>query len=129
MTHVAKVIKFEHLERSSKKDMATIIRLNLQIYFFAIFFIVLIFGNLAYIFEYKHPHFANIPLSMLWVLESLSGSSISMTVPETYPGIIIFMIVKFFSFILLGFLIYIMGNIIFYVLLGKKTHQSINYKL
>lgn len=123
---LAKVTRFEHLERPSRNDTAAIIRLNLQIYFVALIFIVLILGNLAYVFEHNHPHFENIPLSMLWILESLLGGSISTTVPETYAGIIIFMIARFFSFVLLGFLIHIVGNIISHVLLGKKTNRAID---
>lgn len=120
---LAKVHRFEHLERPSKKDTAAIIRLNLQIYFFAIVFAVVVLGSLAYIFEHNHPHFENIPLSMLWILESLLGGSITAIMPETYGGIAVFMVARFMSFILLGFLIHIIGNIISHLLLGKKSAQ------
>lgn len=123
---LAKVTRLEHLERPSRNDTAAIIRLNLQIYFVSLIFVVLILGNLAYVFEHNHPRFENIPLSMLWIFESLLGGSISTTVPTTYAGIIIFMIARFFSFVLLGFLIHIIGNIISYVLLGKKTNPAID---
>jgi len=123
---LAKVTRFEHLERPSKKDTGAIIRINLQIYFLAIIFAVVILGTLAYTFEHGHPHFENIPLSMLWVLESLLGGSISGVVPETYAGIAIFMLARFLSFVLLGFLIHIIGNIVSHLLLGKKADKPVN---
>lgn len=126
MMRLAKVVRFEHLEKHSKEDKVAIIRLNLQIYLFTLIFTVIILGTLVYIFEHNTPHFENIPLSMLWVLEALLGGSISTTVPQTYAGIVIFMIARFISYILLGFMIHIIGNIISHVLLGKKTNRVID---
>jgi len=123
---LAKVHRFEHLERPSKEDTAAIIRLNLQIYFFAIVFTVVVLGSLAYVFEHSHSHFENIPLSMLWILESLLGGSITAIMPETYGGIAVFMVARFMSFILLGFLIHIIGNIVSHILIGKKTNRAID---
>ena len=120
---LAKITRLEHLERPSRKDIAAVIRLNLQIYFITIIFTVVILGNLAYIFEHDSSHFKNIPLSMLWILESLLGGSISTTVPQTYAGIIIFMVARFISLVLLGFLIHIIGNVISHVLLGRKSNR------
>jgi len=123
---LAKITHFEHLKKPSHKDTGAIVKLNLQIYFFALVFTVVILGNLAYVFEHNSPHFENIPLSMLWVFESLLGGSISTIVPQTYPGIIIFMIARLISFALLGFLVHIIGNIISHVLLGKKAPNTSN---
>ncbi len=126
MVRLAKVVRFEHLERHSKDEKAAIIRLNLQIYFFTLVFTVIILGALVYIFEHDNPKFNNIPLSMLWIFESLLGGSISTTTPQTYAGIGVFIVARFISYILLGFLINIIGTIISHILLGKKTTRPIN---
>jgi len=117
---LAKVTRLEKIKKPSKKDSGAIIKLDLQIYFLTILFTVIILGNMAYIFEHSHPHFESIPLSMLFVLESLLGGSISNIYPETYAGMIVFMITRFISFILLGFLIHIIGSIVSHVLFGTK---------
>jgi len=122
---ITKATRLGRLKKPSKDDTAAIIRLDLQIYFLAIIFTVAILGTLTYAFEHDHAHFENIPLSMLWVFESLLGGSISGIVPETYGGITIFMIARFISFVLLGFMIQIIGNIISYLLIGKKTNKTI----
>ena len=126
---LAKVVRFEHLEKHSQEDKLAIIRLNLKIYFLTLVFTVTILGTLVYIFEHSHQHFENIPLSMLWILEALLGGSISTTTHQTYAGIVIFMIARFISYILLGFLIHIIGNIVSHVLLGKKTNHAIDGQL
>ncbi len=122
---LTKITRIRHIGRPSKEDAKSIIRINLQIYLLAIIFIITILGNFVYIFEHNNPYFQNIPLSMLWILESLLGGSISSAGPQTYAGIIIFMIARFFSYILLGFLIHIISGIISYILIGKKTNGSI----
>ena len=121
MVRMAKVVRFEHLERHAKDDKVAIIKLNLQIYFITLLFTVTILGTLVYLFESINPRFDNIPLSMLWVLETLLGGSISGVVPQTYPGIAIFIVARFISYILLGFLIHIIGTVISHVLLGKAA--------
>lgn len=125
MIRLAKVVRFEHLQRHSTDDKTAIIRLNLQIYFFTLIFAVTILGSLVYIFEEGNPKFENIPLSMFWVLETLLGGSISGVVPQTYAGIGVFMTARFISYILLGFLIHIIGTVIAHILLGKKTNRAI----
>lgn len=122
-----KVARLEHLEKRSQTDALAVIRLNLEIYTIAFILAVTILGNLAYIFEHNQPSFSNIPISMLWVLEAVLGGSISTTIPQTYAGIIIFMIARFISFILLGFLIHIVGGFLSHFLLGvKKNTRSID---
>ncbi|MEK7176961.1 MAG: ion transporter [Patescibacteria group bacterium] len=123
MIRLAKVVRFEHLERQSAEDKSAILRLNIQIYFSALIFTITTLGTLVYVFEHGHPNFENIPLSMLWILEALLGGSISTTMPQTYAGIIIFMVARFVSFILLGFLIHIIGTAVSHLLLGKKTDR------
>jgi hypothetical protein len=64
---------------------------------------------------------------MFWILETLLDGSISNTTPQTYAGITIFMVARFISYILLGFLIHIVGTIVSHVLLGKVTkHTSVD---
>ena len=85
-----KIMRLKRLKKPPKKAMIAIIRFDLQIYFLAVLCAVTILGCFAYIFEHNHPHFENIPLSMLWVLETLLGGAISNTTPQTYAGIFIF---------------------------------------
>ncbi len=123
ITRMAKLTRFEHLEKETERVHNMVDTFNLQMYFLATFVAVLILGNLAYIFEHGHPHFENIPLSMLWVLESILGGSITTVVPETYGGIAIMMTARFTGFVLLGFLIHTIGDIASQMLLGKKWHK------
>jgi voltage-gated potassium channel len=125
MVRLAKVVRFEHLERHSKDDRAAIIKLNLQIYFWTLVFTVTILGTLMYIFEEGNPRFESIPLSMLWTLENLFDGSISGVTPQSYAGIATFIAARFISYILLGFLIHIIGTLISHVLLGKKTSRPV----
>lgn len=118
---LAKISHIKHLEHPSSKDTKAVIKLNTQIYITTLVVTVLILGNLIYIFEIGNPQFHNIPMSMLWVFESILGGSISSAIPQTYPGIIIFMIARFMGFILLGLLVHIIGNIASHLLLGTKT--------
>ena len=119
-----KMVRLKRLKKGSSKNMLAIIRFDIQIYLLAVLCAITILGSFAYIFEHDHPAFANIPLSMLWVLETLLGGAISKTTPQTYIGIAIFMIARFVSFILLGFLIRIIGDIVTYFLLGKKSYRG-----
>jgi voltage-gated potassium channel len=121
---LAKVTRFEHMGKSIQNVEHTIIRMNLQIYFLTLLVVVIVLGNLAYIFEHTHEHFQNIPLSMLWVLESILGGSITTVVPETYGGIAVMMTARFVGFILLGFMVHIVGNIAAHMLLGEKIARE-----
>jgi voltage-gated potassium channel len=121
---LAKVARFEHVGKSIQNVEHAIIRMNLQIYFLTLLIVVIVLGNLIYIFEHTHPHFQNIPLSMLWVLESILGGSISTVVPETYGGIGVMMVARFIGFILLGFMVHIVGNIAAHMLLGEKIARE-----
>lgn len=123
---VAKMVHIENTSRHSSKERSEVIRLNIQIYALSFGLSVVLLGSLAYIFEHGNPEFANIPLSMLWVLETLLGGSISSVVPQTYGGIITFMIGRFIGYILLGFLIHIVGSVISHVLLGNKEKIALN---
>ncbi len=118
---LAKISHIKHLDRPSPKDSRAVIKLNTQIYITTLVVTVLILGNLIYIFEIGNVQFSNIPISMLWVFESILGGSISSAIPQTYPGIIIFMIARFMGFVLLGLLVHIVGNIASHLLLGTKT--------
>ncbi len=126
MIRLAKVVRFDHLEKTSRSDRSAIIRLNFQIYLATLIFTITILGSLVYVFEHGHPGFENIPLSMLWVLESLLGGSISNVIPDTYPGIFIFMIARFISLVMLGFMIHIIGNVVSHFLLGKETRHTLD---
>lgn len=119
-----KIMRLKRLKKVSKRNMLALIRFDIQIYLLAVMCAITILGCFAYIFEHNHPSFANIPLSMLWVLETLLGGAISKTTPQTYIGIAIFMLARFVSFILLGFLIRIISDIVNYFLLGKKSYRG-----
>jgi voltage-gated potassium channel len=122
---LVKVARFEHMHVPTQHIERATNGLNLQIYFLALFVVVFILGNFAYIFEHNHPHFDNIPLSMLWVLESILGGSISTVVPETYGGIAVMMLARFTGFILLGFIVHIVGRIALQTLLGKEKQSDL----
>jgi voltage-gated potassium channel len=120
IVRLAKVTRIEHTSTPGQRIQHHLQGVNLQIYFLTLFVIVVLLGNLAYIFEHAHAHFQNIPLSMLWVLESILGGSITTVVPETYGGIAVMMVARFVGFILLGFMVHIVGDIASQVLLGKE---------
>lgn len=121
---VAKKIQLDHATKKNKNDRRSVIILNLQIYALSVILSVVILGTLMHTFESGNPSFESIPLSMLWVLETLLGGSISAVVPQTYAGVATFMVGRFIGYILLGFLIHIVGNVISHVLLGDKEDSG-----
>lgn len=126
---VLRVAKMVHIANSSAhpaKDRREVIGLNIQIYATTVGLAVLLLGSLVYIFEHGNPDFENMFLSMLWVLETILGGSISGVVPQTYAGVGVFMVGRFIGFILLGFLIHIVGSVISHILLGNKEKIALN---
>jgi voltage-gated potassium channel len=117
---IAKKMHMDHTTKKSKDDRRSVIILNIQIYALTVALSVVILGTLVHTFEQGNPDFESIPLSMLWVFETLLGGSISGIAPQTYAGVATFMAGRFIGFILLGFLIHIVGNVISHVLLGDK---------
>jgi voltage-gated potassium channel len=117
---VAKKLQLDHTAKKTKKDRRSVIVLNIQIYALTVALAVVILGTIVHTFEVGNPDFESIPLSMLWVLETLLGGSISGITPQTHAGVATFMVGRFIGYILLGFLIHIVGNVISHVLLGDK---------
>lgn len=112
-------------ERSKRvHDVESLYRINVGIYCMAVIATLIGLGTAIYVVEGYTDAFASIPLGMLWALEIMVDSS-SAEIPQTVWGGVIETIGRFTSFVLLGFLIHIVGGYINTLLLGsKRTHRK-----
>lgn len=112
-------------ERSKRvHDVETLYRINVGIYCLAVVGVLIALGAAMYVFEGHEGAFASIPLGMLWTLEIMVDSS-SAAIPQTTAGAAIETFGRFMSFVLLGFLIHIIGGFVNSLLLGtKKSHRT-----
>lgn len=94
--------------------------LNLEIYFLALGSAVLFLASVYYVAEGHQLAFATMPLSILWILETLFGGSISRALPETIMGELISVLTRFVGTVLFGFLIAVVGNYIVRFLFGTE---------
>lgn len=118
---ITKIARHKGLRQKGEIDsFKDVSRMNILIYFVALMFGVVILSSLLYIFESSNPGFESIPKAMLWVLEViLGGAKLSSVVPETVAGTIIGIVTRFFSLVLLGVLISVIGVTLKEFLLGK----------
>lgn len=105
-TRVLRILRFLRIVRLSKlarlgkervKDIenyADLYRMNLKIYFFALFSTVVIFGSLLYIFEGHQAGAASIPFGMIWAAKVIMGG-VAQFMPTTIWGDITIIITRF----------------------------------
>lgn len=105
-------------------DVESLYRINVGIYCLAVLSILIGLGTAMYVAEGHTDAFASIPLGMLWALEIMVDSN-GAAKPYSIAGATIETLGRFMSFVLLGFLIHIVGGYVNTLLLGtKKSHRS-----
>lgn len=120
---LAKIARMSLTHRDVEED-GQLYGINAKIYFFAAISSVVILGCLIYSVEHVHPEFANIPLSMLWVLRVLLDVDVAF--PYSALGMGIFYFVRFVSFVLLGLLIHVIGTSLNSFLLGERQQGKMD---
>ena len=123
MIRLAKVARFGNQRRRDLEEYRDIYRLNVGIYFFALFCAVVLFGTLIYIAEGDNPLFTSIPSAMLWALKPLLGG-VAQSEPFTVLGQIIAILARFVGLILFGLLIAIVGNSVKRLMFGSKDIEA-----
>jgi len=120
MVRLAKVARFGTEKRRDLEEYSDIYRLNIGIYFFALFSTVILFGTLMYIVEGSNPTFSSIPSAMLWALKPLLGG-VAQEMPATVFGEIVAILARFTGLILFGLLIAIIGSSVKKLMFGTKN--------
>ncbi|MCK5084795.1 MAG: ion transporter [Candidatus Pacebacteria bacterium] len=119
---MVRLVKMVRVKSGASNIQHDVDKLTSQIYLFALFSSILLFGTLIYFVEGTNPAFANIPLGMLWAAKLTLGG-ISQTLPETVWGEIISVGARFVGLLLFGFLIHIVGKFFEKILLGATLEE------
>ena len=119
MTRLAKIARMRKKKHIDPEDYATLYKLNIRIYFFALIAVTVILGTLIYLIEGQYQYFTNIPQGMLWAAEIVLGG-IPIEKPATQLGQILTVIARFIGLALFGLLINVMGTGLKKLLFGSK---------
>ncbi len=98
--------------------------LTLEIYFLALGSAVLVLASAYYMIEGHQPAFGTMPLSILWIVETLFGGSISHALPETVAGEIVSVVTRFVGAVLFGFLLAVVGGFVTRFLFGTERLEE-----
>ncbi|MBX2866519.1 ion transporter [Candidatus Kaiserbacteria bacterium] len=123
MIRLAKIARFGSEKRRDLEEYGDIYRLNVGIYFFALFSSIILFGTLIYIVEGTNPTFSSIPSAMLWALKPLLGG-VAQIEPVTVLGQIVAVLARFTGLILFGLLIAVIGNSVKRLMFGSKKIET-----
>ncbi|MEK7542044.1 MAG: ion transporter [Patescibacteria group bacterium] len=130
---LARVLRFAKVVRHrqamlamamQKKTHTRLHLLNLEIYFLALGSAVLLLASAYYAVEGHQPAFATMPLSILWIVETLFGGSISRALPETIAGEVVSVVTRFVGAVLFGFLIAVVGGFVARFLFGTERLEE-----
>jgi len=120
MVRVAEISRLAGIYPREPEDYAHLYKLNIRIYFFALFSAVVIFGTFIYVVEGQYVEvFSNIPLGMIWAAKVILGG-ISEYIPTTVAGEVIGVCARFVGLALFGLLINVIGNWMRRFLFGEK---------
>lgn len=122
LLRLAKLARLATASGKKAHDIESLYRINVGIYCLAVVGVLIALGASIYVAEGHTEAFATIPLGMLWTLEIMVDSG-SAAVPQTTAGATIETIGRFMSFVLLGFLIHIIGGYVNTLLLGSKRSR------
>ncbi|MEZ4103860.1 MAG: ion transporter [Candidatus Paceibacterota bacterium] len=92
---------------------------NVLIYGATLLLSLLIMGTLIYLTEPDTKSFASIPAGMWWSLKVFMGG-VSVTVPDTQFGEVVYVATRFVGLLLFGLLVGVVGNIFRLLLLREK---------
>lgn len=122
MLRVLKLAKHaaDTAKKSMQKKYATL-KYDLQIYFFALISVVIVFGTLVYFAENgKNEAFSNIPNSMWWCFVTITTVGYGDMFPETGMGRILAIPTMLSGLVLFGMLMNVVGKAMMDLLFGKK---------
>lgn len=119
LLRLAKLARLAHTATKKTRDVETIYRINVGIYIFAVLIVILGIGTAIYTAEHHIGAFASIPHGMFWAFQVMVDSA-EVARPSTGLGVAIEAFARFLSFVLLGFLIHIVGSYVNALLLGTK---------
>lgn len=123
MVRLAKLIRIETGQKKDMEEHAHLYRLNVRIYFFSLFSAVVVFGSLLYIFEGGQIGAANIPRGMIWAAKIITGG-VAQHMPDTLFGDIVIIATRFTGLMLLGLLIFIVGDTVKKLLFGAPSDSK-----
>lgn len=119
MVRLAKIARMRRPIADAEQH-ESIYRINIQIYFTALFAAILALGALIYIIEAPHHAFNSIPAGMMWSAEVILGGGITTNYPETIAGQLLGLVARFVGLALLGVLIHVIGHLLKRWLFGEK---------
>lgn len=120
MLRLAKIARLRRKPLADAEHDESIYKINIQIYFTALFSAILALGALIYIIEAPHQSFNSIPAGMMWAAEVILGGGITTNYPETLAGQILGLFARFIGLALLGVLIHVIGHLLKRWLFGEK---------
>ena len=101
------------------------IKYDLQIYFFALSSVVIVFGTLAYFAESKvNPGFSSIPASMWWTFVTITTVGYGDVSPVTLAGKLIAVPTMLSGLVLFGMLMNVIGKAMMELLFGKGEEEE-----
>ena len=124
MIRLAKVSRVYEKDLRELEDYSHFYKLNIRIYFFALFSSVTIFGTLAYVAEgdIQDP-LSSIPLGMIWAAKLTLGG-MAQHLPQTVMGDLIAIMTRFTGLALMGLLVALFGNTIRGFLFGSEEVEQ-----
>ena len=115
LARLAKISSISNIAEAKQGDMKFLYRVNVEIYFTALFTSILLLGSLYHILEPEL--YRDIPTGMM-LAAKLVVAGLSHTTPETTAGVILAILNRFVGLILFGLLITVVGNAVRKFLFG-----------
>lgn len=119
LLRIARLAKLARFKNKDKGGLS-VAGINLEIYFLALFILVIFLGSSFYLFESSQPKAANIPMGILWVIKIITGG-LPTPQPDTFGGIMTLVLTRFSAAIIFGFIIGLIGTILRVKLIGSKS--------
>lgn len=118
LARLAKVTKISKATEAEKDDVHFLYKVNLEIYFAALFSVILAFGSIYHILEPEL--YPSIPAGML-LAAKLVVAGLSHVTPNSLTGEILTILNRFAALVLFGLLISVVGNAVRKFLFGSTT--------
>lgn len=118
LARLAKVTKISRATKAEKEDVHYLYKVNLEIYFAALFTVILVFGSIYHLLE--PDRYPDIPAGMM-LAAKLVVAGLSHVAPDTLAGDIVTVLNRFSALVLFGLLISVVGNAIRKFLFGSTT--------
>lgn len=122
-----RVITFTRTQRHGiKQAMSRMPWINIEIYFFVLFSVIIISGTLLYLVESRVPdtQFTNIPQGLWWSVVTLTTVGYGDMVPVTIAGKILAAITMFIGLSLFALLIVVIGRAAQIILFGSLIEND-----